>query len=96
MRIQSRVRKYSPEEREGIEYVEVDAYPKKEYNEFEPLLLWRIDYDEGCAKYYEEGPADLEYNNQDWIKFNGGLEDYLEQRGCKNIEEKPWDEFTFE
>jgi hypothetical protein len=77
-----------------FEYVEVGAEDKQNFME-EPALLWRIDYENGQAVYWEEGPSDLVYNHEKWIRFSGSIEDYLIDRGCKNVQESSGWKYTF-
>lgn len=94
MRLQYKVSKYKSFP--TFEYVEVGALPRQNY-ENESQKLWRVDYENGQARYWEEGSYDLEYNNQDWIRYSGSIEDYLVERGCKNVEEDFGDNrYTFE
>lgn len=74
-----------------IEYVQV--------GDPEDNLLWRVSYSDGEARYIESAWEDLEFNDMldTVIKYDGGIEDYLEDLGVKNLKSiTGLDEYTFE
>ena len=73
-----------------IEYVQV--------GDPEEGLLWRISYSDGTAGYTPSAYEDLEFNEMSHtiIEHDGGIEDYLEDLGVKNLHSVGFDEYEFE